>query len=150
MVELKDASKDQDQDLLFWKWALEVICRLGTEGMSSDESKGGHQTGTETVCRVKIMVWRRHMDDLLQYIDRARRADTGIFTLRGSTGLRHIRPPLSNIPEGWPVSSRDAVECLPYIFYSEDWFQSAGEDARQAVLHVSQDEFEWFQLFAAN
>ena len=90
------------------------------------------------------MVWRHRMDDFLQLIDRGRR-DSGIFSLCGSTGAKRIRATPGQAV--WPTSTRDAMEALPYVFYDEEWFVRIGADVRQATLHISREEFQWFQLF---
>lgn len=146
MIQLKEGEGDPDKDLHFWKWALEVIKRLKAEGMSSDES-GGENLGVERVYRVKIVVWRRRMEDILELVDRGRR-DRGIFSLCGSTGVTRLRCPAGSTD--WPKSTRDVAESLPYIFYDEDWFTSVGTAARQATLHVSREEFKWFRLYSSN
>lgn len=146
MIELKEGEGDPDDDLKLWKWALEVLCRLKADGMSSDES-GGENLGFDRVYRVKIMVWRRRMDDLLQFIDRGRR-DRGIFSLRGSTGETRLRS--QHDVTDWPNSSRDPIPYLPYVFYEEEWFNKVDSERRQATLHVSREEFQWFRVYARN
>lgn len=145
MVHLKGGEGDPDGDLRFWKWSLDVIQRLKADGMSSDESGGEDQIG-ERIYRVKIMVWRRRIEDLIQHIDRGRR-DVGIYSLRGSTGCKRLRAPPGPYPQDWPETSRNPLESLPYVFYDEDWFQRVSADVRQASLHVTREEFEWFQMY---
>lgn len=147
MVELKDGQHDPHDDLAFWRWALKVIERLGADGMSSDESCVDQNVTNDRTYRVKIVVWRKRMEDFLKIIDECRYAGNGIFSLRGSTGSRRIRPP-ADVPETWPRSKRPPVECLPYVFYNEDWFSEVDENVRMTTLHVTEEEFQWAQLYS--
>lgn len=147
MVELKEDQGDPHADLEFWKWALTVIERLGAEGMSSDESCGEETATHERIYRVKIMVWRRRMEDVLKIIDECRHGSNGIFSLRGSTGLKRIRPPTDE-PQTWPRSKRPAGEHLPFVFYDEHWFNEVDVGVRVSTLHVTQEEFRWAQLYS--
>lgn len=115
MVELKADQGDPHDDLEFWKWALEVIRRLGAEGMSSDETANELNSGHDHIYRVKIMVWRRRMEDVLKIIDGSRHAGNGIFSLCGSTGLHRTRSSPEE-PNAWPRSRRPPLESLPYVF----------------------------------
>lgn len=144
MILLKAGEGDLQGDLEFWRWALTVIQRYGHEGMSSEESGDDYQ-GKEyrRIYRVKIMVWRRRIDDLLKLIDDARHGDSMLFSLRGSTGVQRLRP--DYLDPNWPRTRRDPVQELPYLFYDEDWFQEVDVDIRLAMLHVSSEEFRWLR-----
>lgn len=146
MVQLKDEAGDPHNDLEFWKWALEVIQRLGAEGMSSDESSDESGPGRNRIYRVRIMVWRKRMEDVLKMVDECRQAENGIFSLRGSTGLTRSRSPPDE-PTTWPRSCRPPLEHLPYVFYDEKWFGDVDVNVRMATLHVSAEEFRWAQLY---
>lgn len=149
MIKLKSDEGDPHQDLRFWEWALTVIQRLQAEGMSSDESADDAVHPGAQIYRVKIMIWRRRMEDILQIIDQARHSKNGIYSLSGSTGLTRTRPPV-NVPADWPQSTRNPVEALPYIFYDQTWFHRESPDVRAAVLHVTAEEFQWAQVFSRN
>lgn len=146
MVKLKEGEGDPQADLEFWRWALKVIRRYGAEGMSSDESSDDF-TGEryKKVYRVKIMVWRHRIEDLLKIIEDARHGDNMLFAHRGSTGVQRTRPDYEDL--NWPESRRDPVAELPYVFYNEDWFSEVATDIRQSVLHVSSEEFRWLRSF---
>lgn len=147
MIKLKDDEGDPHEDLELWKWALEVIERLAADGMSSDES-GGEESGVsqqDQLYQVKIMVWRRRMEDVLKLIDDCRHSENGIFSLRGYTGLKRKRPP-TNAPGNWPVSHRPAMEQLPVVFYDEDWFKAVDINVRMTTLNVSAEQFRWALL----
>ena len=70
MIELKEGEGDPHKDLHFWRWALKVIKRYEAGGMSSDESDNEAVAGQAPVYRVKVMVWRRRIDDLLKVFGR--------------------------------------------------------------------------------
>lgn len=146
MVQLKEEQCDPHNDLEFWRWALEVIGRLGAEGTSSDESCDESNT-RERVYKVSIMVWRKRMEDVLKIVDDCRHDQNGIFSLRGSTGLKRIRPPVEE-PASWPRSKRPALEHLSYVFYDEKWFSEIDGNVRMATLHVTEEEFRWAQLYS--
>lgn len=151
MVKLKEDEGDPHNDLEFWQWALKVIQRLGAEGMSSDESVDELNTprGQDRLYRVRIMVWRKRVEEFLKAIDECRQAENGIFSLRGSMGLKRTRPP-NDEPAAWPRSSRPPVECLPFVFYDERWFNEVDANVRMATLHVTAEEFRWAQIYSRN
>jgi hypothetical protein len=97
------------------------------------------------VFRVKIMVWRRYMEDLLHQIDEVRHSDTGIFSLRGSTGVKRIRPEYGS--KDWPRSYREPPQNLPYSLFNSNWFHQVEPAIRQATLHVTPEEFTWLKTF---
>lgn len=146
MIILKEGEGDPQDDLEFWKWALSVIRRYGADGMSSEESEDDFSGQRyERKYRVKVMVWRRRVDDLLKIIDDSRRGDNLIFSRRGFTGVTRNRPEYGD--SDWPRSGRDAVAELPYVFYDEDWFSEIAPDIRQAMLYVTDEEFKWLRVF---
>lgn len=156
MVELKGDATNIHSDLVFWKWALGVIKRLGSEGMSSEESD--HDAlSDQKIYRIKIVAWRKRIDSLLADIDSVRGADNHIFSSRGSLGVKKVRPPPEEYfdtttacprsDSAWPVTSRDPMAQLPYVFYDDRWFRQVDSEIRQATLQVSAEEFQWFQLY---
>jgi hypothetical protein len=150
MVKLLEDEGDPDKDLQFWRFALQVIQRLGMDGMSSDESGGEEQYGADKIYRVKIMVWRRRMEDILTNVDQARRNGCGLFSLRGAPGIKRIRPPVpgSQDHQDWPSTNRDPLPRLPFIFYDDNWFSQVTPEVRQTTLHVSAEEFAWFSMYS--
>ena len=125
---------------------IECCLNLDPVRLSSEES-GDDYTGDKyrRIYRVKIMVWRRRIEDLLRIIDGARHGDNLLFSLRGFTGVDRIRPDYSD-PD-WPRSRRSPMEELPYVLYDEDWFEEVDIDIRMATLHVSAEEFKWLRSF---
>lgn len=113
--------------------------------MSSDKSDCEESVAGQKVFRVKIMVWRRRMEELLNQIDDLRHSDAGLFTQRGSTGIKRLRPDYGN-PE-WPRSERGPGQYLPYSLYDSDWFSQVAPEVRQTTLHVSAKEFAWLQTW---
>lgn len=79
MVELKEGQGDPHNDLDFWKWAMDVISRLGAEGMSSDESCDEDSRTHERIYKVSISVWCKHMEDVLKIVDDCRHDQNGVF-----------------------------------------------------------------------
>lgn len=86
MIKLKAATAASD--LAIWRWLGTVVEKLGTDGMSSDESS---TEGVETVYRVKKMAWRREIEASLDIIDRERRLNSDIFPPQGSVPTKRIR-----------------------------------------------------------
>lgn len=148
-MKLHENQGNTADDLKFWKWALKIIQRYGAGGMSSDESDSGAQqlNGPNVVYRVKILAWRKRIDDLLDTINGTRHAGTAIFSLQGSTGIKRSRPSSDQSSGSWPESRRPPKRYLPYCFYDEDWFNEVAPEVRQATLHCTAEEFIWIQSF---
>ena len=148
MIEMKAGEGNPHGDLHLWNWVLSVIQRYGVDSMSSEESEPDYLVKGQTAFRVKIVVWRRRIDDLLQTIDGARHDDPTLFSMRGSRGGLRIRPDYKNPKKDWPKSKRDPVKFLPYYFYDEEWFKEIDPEICQATLHTTAEEFDWFTHFA--
>ena len=84
------------EDLAIWEWLQELVCSLGVDGMSSDESEDDDDT--EILYRVKSMPWRRDIRKELDIIDAIRVKEKGMFSRQGSKPAKRIRvdePPVS-------------------------------------------------------
>ena len=79
----KDVEED---DTNIWRWLADVLERLGTDGMSSDES--GMEEEIEIIYHTKVMPWRRDLETELRIIDNQRLVDTDIFAPRGSKPVK--------------------------------------------------------------
>jgi hypothetical protein len=135
-----------EQDLRIWTMAKNVITRLGEGGMSSEESC---EEDDKVVYRVKIMVWRRRMEELLRLVDRQRRIDPTIYTPRGSKGVERIRIPEGTLEEDWQWRTRRIhQEDLPEVLYDPDWLQVILGQRAAITIRVSREEFDYFNVLA--
>lgn len=139
MIEIKD--DEQAADVEVWEWLAEVLERLGRDGMSSEESSdGGGDLGT--VYRVKILDWRRRMDQELDLIDRTRFTDRDLFNPQGSTPRLRMRSSVNQF------SNRRPVGGLPESFYDQAWLEAQPEEYRDLTLCVSEKAFSWLSVYA--
>lgn len=139
MIQLRMAT-NEEEDLGAWKWLKSLLDFLGADGMSSDESSSTDRL--ETVFRVKIMVWRRKMEDCMDIIDQQRIVDPEIYAAQGTKPVKRIRGPEN------PNSHRLPVTGLPRSLYNEGWLASKSEHYRQLTLHVSKEQFRWINIVA--
>jgi hypothetical protein len=136
----------------YWDWLLQLLERLGPEGCSSDETDN---SGFQTVYRVKVMYWRRHMDNYMQMID-----DCSVHPeVLAQTGP-DPRPRIHINPAHWaqaaqlaasmegpnPFTRRAPVEGLPRALYNPDYLTEKGEQYATQVLHVSAEQFQWLDI----
>ncbi len=120
----------------YWTFLRNLLLRLNTEGMSSDETVWDERQ-LKDVYRVKIVAWRRDISEYLNYIDMAR-DDPEIFTNRGSKPVeRRVRG---------RQSGRPAKQALPRVFYTDDWFTAVEPDVQCGIFEISCDEFTWLEL----
>ena len=54
-----------EDDRHIWQWLEQLLRWLGTEGMSSEDT----DIGIDRKYRVKMVIWRRNMDEYLEMID---------------------------------------------------------------------------------
>lgn len=135
MIKLKAATAASD--LAIWRWLGTVVEKLGTDGMSSDESS---TDDVETVYRVKKMAWRWEIEASLNIIDRERRLNSDIFPPQGSVPTKRIHGD-NNL-----ISTRAPVCKLPRTFYDDDWYNETPEEHRQLTLDVSEEIFQWYKF----
>ena len=112
MIVIKSKEKDEKADLAVWKWLLDLVKWYGAEGMSSDESS---VEGMQTVYRVKILVWRRNIEEYLKLIDNQR--------MHVGQQVRHTsgKTPTPRIRTGDLLkSTHDPVVGLPAELYDEE------------------------------
>jgi hypothetical protein len=140
MIDLK--SDDVGGDLWIWKWLEKLLERLGDDGMSSDESD---TEGTESVYRVKTMLWRcERIEDYMDLIERQPYVDKEVFRRQGKSCFRRIRGQHN------PTTSRKPVARLPHQLYDEEWLEEQTGRYRDSVLKVSREKFQMLDISAAN
>ncbi|KAI6095030.1 hypothetical protein F5141DRAFT_1222634 [Pisolithus sp. B1] len=132
MVAVKEAKGDDD--IVAWWFLHSVITKLGSDGMSSEDSDG---EDTKTIFCMHTLPWRRDIVKELNLIDQQRLQDSSIFSPRGAKAAKHIRC------NNFSPSERKAVEGLPRPFYDESWLaQNKG---------MALDEhFWWMTVYAQN
>jgi len=54
-----------DDDRHIWQWLETLLWWLGTDGMSSEDT----DVGVDRRYRVKMVIWRRNMDEYLEMIN---------------------------------------------------------------------------------
>jgi hypothetical protein len=140
-IVLKEKAEEGEDDFELWKWLKEVILRLGVDGMSSEESDvDQNSVGVEvTIYRVKILAWRRKMEDELALIDQARK----YAVKNGPRGTRPVDRRRSNINT---TSSRSPVPGLPEVLYDGNWLSNRTNEYKELILKVSKEEFRWLRL----
>lgn len=134
VITVKAAKSDREKDLAIWKWLLELMRRLGSDGMSSDESD---IEDLRTVYRVKILIWRRNIDRYVEMIDNERKLAGDIFSKAGAKATPRIRSDQN------PVSTRDAPANLPSAIFDPDWLKTVDDDYQQMKLNISRENFKW-------
>src|ERR1700690_1697220 len=84
MVDLKN--EEGSCDVKIWEWLLQLIQYLGADGMSSEESgvEVNDEGIAQKVYRVKIMPWRRNINQELAIIDKARLQDKDLYSEAGA------------------------------------------------------------------
>ena len=137
MIEVKAADGDADGDLYIWKWLLELILKYGSDGMSSDDTDT-NSTGTRY--RVKILVWRRHLDSYVQMIDNERKLSKDVFPAAGANFTNRLQS-AENLK-----SERQAPCGLPVALFDTDWLEEVNDDYHQLVLNVSKEDFLWIKF----
>jgi hypothetical protein len=134
MMKLK--ANNEHNDLHLWKWFASMLERLGSDGMSSEESS---TEGVETVYRVKPLSWRRDITNYMDIIDSQRHKDADIFPAQGAKPTKRVRGTAN------PPSSRTAVRGLPRSFYNDDWLRQMNQQDQHA-LDMSEEEFKWYNV----
>ena len=143
MVDLKN--EEGSCDVKIWEWLLQLIQYLGVDGMSSEESgvEVNDEGIAQKVYRVKIMPWRRNINQELAIIDKARLQDKDLYSEAGAKPVPRKRS------EQNEASSRQPVCDLPWSFYDDSWFDRLNTNFRDCTLRVSKKQFHWFEHVAA-
>ena len=103
--------------------------------MSSEDT----EVGINKKFCVKILVWRRSMDDYLEVIDRQCLNESG-FSAVGSTLIRHLQYGRTT------HSNRPAPTGLLETLYDPEWLESTDEGYCEVMLSVLRDKFEWLMF----
>ncbi|PIL28285.1 hypothetical protein GSI_09573 [Ganoderma sinense ZZ0214-1] len=128
---------DTESDVAVWRFLEKVLDLLGPDGMSSEDTCDDLP---ETVFRVKVLEWRRPMDDHMAIIDNERVLDRDLFSRQGSQPGKRLR-------DGTLKSTRDPVRRLPQQLYNPDWLKA--QNAQQIhTLAVSSEKFDWIRVVA--
>ena len=122
-----------------WRFYEAMLQRLGTDGMSSDDSEGGGLE--ETTYRVRKMPWRRAMESDLATIDNERLIDADLFSQRGSKPGKRIR-------RDSLTSNRSPVLGLPKSLYNREWLKEQTPTWRRQ--NVSKEDFAWVRVVVDN
>jgi len=135
---VKASEKDRDGDLGVWKWLLELLQRYGSDGMSSDDTDTGDSIGT--TYRVKILLWRRNVDEYVQMINDERKMLADVFSASGAKPVTRVRSPENTKSDRGPPTE------LPTALFDPDWLEEVDEDYRKITLTVSEEDFPWIQF----
>nr|VWO99257.1 MRP-like transporter [Ganoderma boninense] len=128
---------DPESDVAIWRFLEKVLDLLGPDGMSSEDTCDDMP---ETVFRVKVLEWRRPMDDHMEIIDNQRVLDRDLFSRQGSRPGKRLR-------DGTVKSTRNPVRRLPQQLYNPDWLQA--QNVQQIhTLAVSSEKFDWIRVVA--
>ncbi|KIM72547.1 hypothetical protein PILCRDRAFT_16039 [Piloderma croceum F 1598] len=104
--------------------------------MSSDDTD---TDGTGTIYWVKILVWRRNIDQYVQMIDDERRWSADIFSGSRAKSVTCVQSPEN------PKSSRQPPGELPATLFNANWLED-NDDYCQIMLDVSKDDFPWIEF----
>ncbi|KAI6007805.1 hypothetical protein EDC04DRAFT_2907639 [Pisolithus marmoratus] len=116
------------KDVELWQWLSDVVDHLGTDGMSSEDSK---EEDMQTVFQVCGMPWRHDIDKELRFID-SKHKDQFISSPKGTKPVKCIRP--SN-----PFPSAHQPVCdLPATFYKPEWLEGNPTFKSDKVFQWSQ------------
>lgn len=136
-------AQDEASDLHVWQWLQNLIETLGEDGMSSEESENDtHGSSIESVCRPRIMEWRRDIEEELRIIDAQRHLDKDIFSPRGAKPVTRIRNSRN------PISTRKPKPGLPRPLYDDEWINGKSETYLEKTLKVSEGKFLWMKVEA--
>lgn len=124
-------------DILAWEFLQQLIDKLGSNGMSSDETC---HDGVETVYWVKVLEWCRPIDSYLKIINDMHVVDSDLYWQAGSR-------PGKRLQDGKVKSKCLPVSKLPHTLYKEEWLDKQ-ITLIVNTLCISQKQFEWVCLMA--
>jgi len=136
-MEIQLSQETGGEDLAGWKYIKDILLRLGTDGMSSDETGVADR---QTAYYVKIIPWRREqVNKVMEILEDTRIDDSDLWDPRGGKPLPRIRRYAGNALK----SQRRTVKNLPRALYSDRWLSKSGNAAR---VKVSRDTFQWVDV----
>jgi len=74
-----------------WKWLLNIVEKLGVDGMSSEDTDNSN--GVEVVYRVRVLPWHCKIDHELAIIDGKHLCASDIYAQQGAKPLKHLHLP---------------------------------------------------------
>ena len=113
-------------DLQIWQWLEKLLQWLTVDGMSSEDT----DVGIDRKYHVKILLWRREMDEYLNLIDNQWHHDAG-YSQAGSKPIRRLRH-LHTLP-----LTRNPPKGLPETLYDQRWLADADSDYQEVNLNIS-------------
>lgn len=122
-----------------WVWLGKLLDHLGADGMSS-EGSDVKPDSIQPTFTVKRLPWRRQMEHHMDLIDATRLQSGVVFGRQGSKPNPRVRGGTQ------PASDRVCIG-LPRELYDATWFSKLSARA-QRKLNVSDEPFEWLDLFA--
>jgi hypothetical protein len=126
---LNRGNPNDEQELRFWTWLLEVLVHLDVEGMSSTESDTIQATG-DRVYFTHLVGWRRQeIGEKLRKVDERRDA------IKNAAGNRPVTKTYTNQP-----SRRKHRDGIPRIIYDQEWLASNEKTLR---VKVSEEQMEF-------
>ena len=134
---MKTADGDRDGDVHVWKWLLDILQRYGSDGTSLDDTDTGK---IRTIYQVKILVWRRNVDEYVKMIDNERKMSADIFPASGAKSVTRVRSAENS------ESTRQPPVELPAALFDPDWLEEVDEDYRKIILAVSEEDFPWIEF----
>jgi len=135
---LQMESEADAPEAAIWEWLLQVIQKLGVDGMSSEDTDNSN--GIETIYRVRILPWRRRIDRELAIIDGKRLHAGDIYHEQGAKPSKHLRS-LSA-----PHSRQKPVCKLPRVLYDNDWYEGLTDPMKERTICVSKEQFRWLEI----
>jgi hypothetical protein len=129
---------DEESDVAIWKWLRDLLTKLGSDGMSSDDSDIDDRH--RKIYRVTFMAWRRpEITGYMEYIDMQRDTGDHDFSEQGADPRTRVRSLLS------ASSGRKPVKRLPRNLYDNAWFE---KNHRKMSVNVSKEQFQWLSVAA--
>lgn len=113
--------------------------------MSSDESDY-HSLTNQPIYRVRVMLWRRDFDAIMDAIDNARLKAGSGYSSKGAKPTLRMRQTRDAADAS--SSSRQPSSHLPIVYYDDAWLEDQTEAYVEQVLSVSREAFEWVRYFA--
>ncbi|CAG8605338.1 15219_t:CDS:2 [Acaulospora colombiana] len=115
--------------------SITMVKSLGVDGVSSEESDGESESGSDRIFKIKRLSWRS--PDLTTFL---RRIDELPLKKRGKRPLYQRRLRRRRVVADINSEGRDAVPSLPSNLYRTEWLQSLNERARKK-LDTQKDAF---------
>ncbi|KAJ7757849.1 hypothetical protein B0H14DRAFT_2634852 [Mycena olivaceomarginata] len=133
-IEIKAHQPDLAQDLEAWKRLLDIVARLGTLGMSSEEEAEADFNGMlMKIYKVKVCMWRApEITDYMRMVDKQTGVLSDQHNQQGPSKAMRV-----HVAKG---GTGRAPVGLPKCMYSSEWLRTLGALVYQD-LEVSAEEF---------